>query len=241
MANPTFIGQGSNASDGTTAVSTLAVDIHADSLEGDLLVIVTGNDANTNTVQFSDTFKPSGSTFVDTDGNANSDCHYGVFYKVLTAGDISAGSITHVAEGTYDMYGWNRTYRDFNASNVINQVGVSQRSSGSSIAVGAVTTDVDDCISFAIAAFDGGDGSFTWTGTGWNKISDLFAGSTGGNGSGSLAHFIHTGQGSSGTATCAFGISDGFAGVQFAIEPGSDGGIPVSGLPPSLSLLGVGT
>ena len=238
MANPTFVGMEVADSGGVTQ-TTLTCNIHASALADDLAVLICGNDENSNTAQFDDVNnKPTGSTLVATDGNANSDSHYGIFTKVLTSSDISTGSITFNAANSNEIYGWVRVYRDFNASNIVNVIGTSTRVSGSSVDIAAVTTTVDDCTVLAVTVFDGGDTNFAWSGTDWSELSELHSGTSATDACGTIGHNEMTGQGTSNTATVTFDITDGHAAVQFAIEPGTDGGSAGAGVAPTGNING---
>jgi hypothetical protein len=187
---------------------------------GDLLVLLVGNEDTGAAAEFSDNL--SGWNFLWDTGNGTSDCHIAAFWRIATGGEGATVTIT-AASSDY-MFGWYLRIDGHNADTPINASGAEQIGSGSSTAIGGVSTDVADCLCIALGAFDGADGvPATVSGTGWSEKDEV--GSSGGS-SGVGACFAtknHSGTGSAGTCTINCNTSDGNCGRQFAIAPVAEG------------------
>ena len=215
--------------DVTTDASSITLTKPGSVAAGDLLLIHVINDASVATAQWNNTtLKPTGFEFINTAGDANSDCHAGAFWRIA---DGSEGATINVPCATScDYIGWYLRVTGAHATTPIHQIGADYVTAGaSSHAITGVTTTVIDCLGFYVFSFDGGDGfPFGISGTGWSESDDSQNRTDGNAASGSWGTKSLASTGASGTATVSSAVSDGGAGFQYAVAPAS--GAPATSL-----------
>jgi hypothetical protein len=203
---------------GTTASATLTFSEPAGVQSGDLLVIIVMNEDATSTPQFSD--NKVGWNFVDTSGNAVSDAHVGVFWRIA---DETENSIQSVSATSSDQWmGFYLRISGADDTTPINAYNFVQSTSNQDPhVIPVITTTVDDCLVLYGLSFDGGDAyPFSVSGTGWSEIDEDQTSTSGNNAvSGCFGSKNLTSQGSSGIATVDCSTSDGAAYFQLAIAP----------------------
>ena len=194
---------------------------------GDLLIILCGNDDNTNTAQWNDTtLKPTGFTMINEVGNSTQDAHCAAFYKI--ADGTEGASFSWSSQSSDNYWAYCVLIKNVDGTTPIPQIGADSVDSTPPLTISAITTTSSepDCLVFAIAAFDGGDpGGFTWSGTGWSEVDDnLPSSSSSAYASGTWGMYQYSGYGATPAVTATMsGTSDGMVGFMFAIKPGSGG------------------
>ena len=200
---------------GTSATLTLAKP--ANVAVGDLLVLICMNDSESASPEFSDNL--DGWNFVNTAGDAVSDAHIGVFWRIAngTEGDtieVTAETLRH----------WTGFYVRISGADGTTPINTSAFDDSFTIsdtyAIGEVTTDEDNCLVLYGLSFDGGDGfPFSVAGEGWAEIEECQSDTGGTASSGCFGSRDLASQGASGAATVTCSIADGAAWFQMAIAP----------------------
>ena len=152
----------------TTSIATansLTLTIPSGVSNGDLLVILVGNDNGAAGEGFID--NTTGWTQHYSYGDGTSDCYMGLYSKI--ADGTNEDSVTINSTDADDIFGWYLHVTGQNATSPIRVVGASQISVSSSVTVDALTTDTNT-YSLAVSqmSYDGSDATpFTESGTGW--------------------------------------------------------------------------
>jgi len=227
-----------------TSASDISIAYPAGIVAGEKLLVVVINEAksNANTQWDDSTLKPAGFDFINESGDITCDCHVGAFEKIAAGTETGNFTIPSQISTTEDTCAW--CYRLSSAGDV-NVIGADTNSAlnVTSLAIAGVNTTVDDCLVFAVHAYDGGDGpTFTTSGTGWTKHSEVTSdGADTLNGSsGCVSTKVQATLGATDDCTISSGTSDGMTGFMFAIEPGESNGVGVLTIP-ALTLSAQGT
>lgn len=193
-------------------------------VNGDLLLIILGNDDIGSVAQWTASTKPTGFTFVQESGSALSDSHIAYFWRI--ADGTEGATIVCPADFTNDYFGWYLRITGAHNSAPIDITGPTDvEGPGATHVADGIVTTVDDCLAFYILAFDGGDGPvFAVSGAGWSRSSELQAGTGAENASGTWGTKEQAIAGATGDATITPNISDGATMWQFAIAPAGGGG-----------------
>jgi len=207
---------------GDTAPSTsLTLNKPSGVESGDLLLLIVMNDDRSATA-FSD--NKNGWSFLNTSGDASSQAHVAVFWKIADGTEGPTETVT--SAGSDEWMGYYLRITGADSTTPINANNFAQSSANSANhIIPAVTTTIDDCLVLYGLSFDGGDGyPFSVSGAGWSEEDEHQTGASGsGDVSGCFGSKNLTSQGSSGSATVSCALSDGAAYFQLAIAP-SDGG-----------------
>lgn len=224
MAIPVIATQSPNAESGSPTTA-LTVNKPSGVVSGDLLIIMVVNDENSSTPQFDDvTNKPTGFTAVGVGGSGNSDCHYGIYWRI--ADGTEGSSFSCPCATSNDMAGICFRITGHDQTSPIDVVGANTQSgAASNVDITEVTTTKDNCLVLAMTAYDGGDGDpFTITGTGWT--GDSFDGGDG-TGAGVTLGWAQKDQATAGlTGSVEFRQdtqADGYEGRMFAIVEDQSG------------------
>jgi hypothetical protein len=216
MPTPDAIAYVSNTSNSATTSSTLVLTKPASVDVGDLLVILVANDYSSSTAQFDNTTnKPTGFTFVATDGSSTSDCHYGVFYRI--ADGTEGATVTATAASTSDFVGFYIHITGASATDPIGNLGTSYISAarGTHTITGVAGNESD--IAIYVMAADGEDSvPQTVTGSGWVEKDEIGVG--GGNGVGSSFGVSLNPTTGAISSVVGLGAYDGATGIQFRIK-----------------------
>ncbi len=188
-------------------------------VDGDLLIILAGNDiADSATDQFDATSDPSGWTFVKEDGDATSDNHVAMFWKIASS-EGSTFTITALSSQDY----WGACLR-ISGAHATTPIGVT----GSSLSqthtnpnnIPEITTINDNSLVIAFGGTDGSDTDpFTIAGTGWTEGDEITGADSTDDTNGVWAWKDMASAGA--TADCAWtlGKTDGVIAWQFSINP----------------------
>jgi hypothetical protein len=205
------------ASPGTTLTLAKPANVEV----GDLLLIIVGNDDNTDTDQWDNsTLKPSGFTLINEAGDiTNSDAHSAAFYRVADGTESATTSVP--AQTSADYWGYYIRVTGASTTNPINVTGADYLgASAASHAITSITTTVSNTLAFYVLSADGADTyPFSVSGTGWSESAETFAGLTGTEAAGTWGTRSMTTAGATGAATVALTIADSASGFQFAINP----------------------
>lgn len=108
--------------DVTTDASSITLTKPGSVAAGDLLLIIVINDAGVSTAQWNNTtLKPTGFTFINTAGDANTDCHAGAFWRIA---DGSEGATISVPCATASDYiGWYIRVTGADTTTPVNEIG----------------------------------------------------------------------------------------------------------------------
>jgi hypothetical protein len=153
----------------TTTSSSAVVTLTAPSgiQAGELLLMMTFNDAPFDGAVY-DT--PTGWTKIYEVGGSSPDTYGAAFYKVADGNEGSSQDITYSAPSIENNnISWYLRLSSVDTDNPIEGVGTVFNASFSNVVTATdVTTTSDNCLAFAVSAFDGGDGyPVGISGTGW--------------------------------------------------------------------------
>ncbi len=200
----------------TTASASLTLTKPLNVEVGDLLIVLVGNDDNSNTAQWDNTtLKPSGFTLINEAGSSAPDTHVAAFYRVA---DGTEGATTSVTAQSADNY-WGFYIRVTGASttNPINATGADYLDN-SGIAIHPITslnTTATNTLAFYMLAGDAvGTAPFSVAGAGWTESAEITVNTGGTWGTRSM-----TTAGATGAATVTMSAADGASAFQFAINP----------------------
>lgn len=188
---------------------------------GDVLICYVASDQSTATQQWDGaTYFPSGFTFINESGSADSDCHCAAFYKVATGSETGTENVT--SAGTANgIIGFMVRLTDVDTADLLNVVGADYNSTADDTdhVIGGATTDEADCLAFVVYALDGGNGQpFSLSGS-WTQQEDHtstlsdFSEVSGGLGTLGVAS-----AGAYGDVTVTSSQSNGMTGFTFAIK-----------------------
>ena len=209
----TFI---SNTSNAITTNTSITLTKPNDIVTGDLLIILVGNDDITSLDQWDNTTnKPTGFTFIQTDGTFNTDCHYGSFWRVADGTEGATINITSSRNANY--YGFYIHIKGAHVTAPIGNLGASALESAlTTNTLGGITGNADD-LGIYINSFDGGDGlPFSVSGSGWVLDDEVQVSTSGLTVSGSFGTKIYSSTAAQDTTITA-SVPDGQAGFQFRI------------------------
>jgi len=236
-----------NANSNGNAVNSLAVnkptsgsalgDSPKNAEVGDLLIIVCGNDDNTNTAQWdNNTYKPAGFTLINEAGGAASDSHCAAFYKEVDGSEGS--SFTIPSQATQEMWASCILIGGSLGVPFLHLVGADiADETPAPLDITGVTNTLAPTINFYLASYDGGDaGAFAVSGTGWVERQELFSGTGSGDACGVWGTRALSGTGASGTVSVTPTVSDGMYGFQFSIAEGAVSASPSATKSPSHSI-----
>jgi len=203
-----------------TTGATITLTKPANIVSGDLLLIIVGNDDNTNTAQWNNsTLKPTGFTMINEAGSKSPDAHVAAFYRLA---DGTEGATVAVPSATNaDYWGYYMRITGVDQTNPIDVLGVDYLVNNlASHAVTALTTTVPNTLAFYVLSADGGDTfPFSVSGTGWIESAEIRAGVGATNSAGTWGTRAMATAGNTGVATVAMNVIDGASGFQFALTP----------------------
>jgi len=184
-------------------------------VSGDLLLLIVGNDDNTNTAQWSNTL--SGWTLINEAGTSTSDAHVAAYRRI--ADGTEGATVSVPAQSSDDYWGYYIRITGVNAVSPINAIGSDVNGGNTaSRVISGVTTTVANTLAFFAFSFDGADGDpFSVTGTGWSKSDEIQAGTGAANAGGTWGTKSQPTAGATGTVTVGSSSSDGSSGFQFAV------------------------
>ena len=186
----------------------------------DLLMVIIGNDDTGSGDEFA---APAGWNKIGEPGSGTSDAHVAVFYRLA---DGTEGATQEFTSDSADyLWGYYIRISSVDSSSPLDVIGSFYNNSrSSSHVVTEITTTSVNCLAFTVLGFDGGDGlPFVWSGTGWTKEGDIYGGSVGSGGaSGTWGTKEMPSTGATGDVTITPDITDGAAGMQFAIVGSSN-------------------
>lgn len=225
MGLPIIESQTTATTEGT-ADSTLSFSEPAGLAADDLIFIIAVNE-NQDAYDWDDITTPDAFTHISHADNG-SDVQMAIYYRVATGSETWPLVID--AQGGDFAVGWCLRISDVNTSGPINQQGVHAGvpGSASSGTIAQVTTDAANCLVVAAMGRDGSDAAVnptTFSGTGWTVTNELEDPT--GDASGIYACWGEKGLVSAGgSVDCGWSSSstDGFVGIQIAIEGGAGGG-----------------
>ncbi len=204
------------ASPGTSITLTKPSNVEV----GDLLLIIVGNDDNTDTDQWDNTsLKPTGFTLINEAGDAaTSDAHSAAFYRVADGTENATTSVP--AQVSADYWGYYIRVTGASTTNPINVTGADFNGAASPHAVTSITTTASNTLAFYVLSGDGADTyPYSVSGTGWSESAETFAGAGGTESGGTWGTRSMVTPGATGAATVAMTVSDSASGFQFAINP----------------------
>ncbi len=184
---------------------------------GDLLVFIAHNDSTSSIPQFSD--NKTGWNFIFNSGDGHSDSHVGVWWRIADGTEGANESCTSDADQDWVLF---YIRISGTVSSPIHKQAANHDTSGTSHAIGGVTTTIDDCLVLYALSSDGADMMpFSVAGTGWVQKDEetVSPGASSAVGATWGARDLAT-AGASGTATVSGDVSDGTAWFQIALEPG---------------------
>lgn len=192
---------------------------------GDLLVLLVGNEDNTNNTSFAPI---TGWTKEYEFGNATPDTKIGMYWRIADGTEGNSETVSWAVTGNDFGGGWylRITGADTTSASPIHILGTStQSSNATSQAAPSITTTINDCLAIAQHSYDGGDGTRGVTGIGWPNsfpANQVLYATIGANAwSGGWVSKDITTAGATGNVTFTSTISDGMVQVQFAIAPGA--------------------
>ena len=181
----------------------------------DLLMVIIGNDDTAGANEFA---APAGWIKIGEPGSGVSDAHVAVFYRLA---DGTEGATQEFTSNSADfLWGYYIRISSVDTSSPLDVTGsFYNNGSSASHVVTEITTTSVNCLAFTVLAFDGGDGlPFVWSGTGWTKEGEIYGGGTGSAGaSGTWGTKEMPSTGATGDVTITSNVTDGAAGMQFAI------------------------
>lgn len=194
----------------------------------DVLVILVGDDAREGLPHYYDT--PTGFTEIIASGDGTSDAYIVGFYRVADGTEGTTITVTHggVADA---LYGWYMRVSGADTTTPINASLATVGAVGLTYTTDGVTTDEDDCLILGAVAYDGGNGgTFVLdSGAGWSIVDQENSG-TGNNNSSGV--FLERDQATSGAGVdfvLSASQNDGWAGIQFAIQPPTSSAQTITG------------
>lgn len=207
----------------TTAVSDAGVLLNIAKPTGvavnDLLLIFLYNDTTSGANSWDDvTNKPSGFTLISqTDTSDENDARFAAFYRIADGTETATIDCPQV--GTSDQVGYYIRVSGVSTTTPLNTVGTPGSANGLSHPVPGITTTLDNCLVFYVAAADGGDTRpMSVSGTGWvegaensNSGSTIVAAGTWGT------KEMPT-SGATGTCTITLNVSDGLGAGLFGVN-----------------------
>lgn len=210
---PTFISNTGNQFSSNSLTLTKPNDVNS----GDLLIIIVGNDNETNTAQWDNTTnKPSGFELIKEGGDTTSDSHMAMFWRI--ADGTEGATVDISAQSTNDYIGFYIHIAGTHQTTPIVAVGATNIIVSTNITLNGVTGGADDLGIYG-NAFDGADGDpFSASGGSWIKREDRGFGSNVGV-SGSFGTNIYSSISSQNATITSVGPSDGFVGWQIRIAP----------------------
>jgi len=186
---------------------------------GDLLLILIG-DASSKPASYisfvAGTSVPSGWTKLNEWGDSVSDCHIGIFYRIVDGSEGSYVSIS--SEFSSRVYGFCVRITGANQATPIGATGIASIDGGKAALVISGLTGNESDLGLFLYGFDGGDGyPFSLlSSTGWTLNGEIQTSIFGSGGSGC---FGTRGSGASSlNVTVDPSASDGQAGVQIRIQ-----------------------
>lgn len=184
----------------------------------DLLMLLVGNDDETNNVQFTDDL--TGWTRINFQGGATPDVQVASYYRI--ADGTEGTTVTVNAESSDKILGWYLRISGVDTTSPINVSAFQHSTAGdsSSHSIQGVTTTVDDCLAFYHLITDGGDCAPFGTPSGWTEISELQTGTSAEDTGGVFGTKTQVTAGATGDASVTVTVSDSAAWAQFAIAPG---------------------
>jgi len=183
---------------------------------GDLLIILIGNDMTTDTAQWDDTtHKPSGFTLVDTGGSTASAAHLAEFWRIADGTETTTIDVSSV--NAADVVGWYIHIRGAHATAPIGAEGaVTITGNSTSQSIPGATGNEDD-LGLFLSMWDGGDTyPFTVSGTGWVRDGQVQASTSSGVVAGCFGTKIYDSTAAQ-SVTVDGSVSDGKVGHQFRI------------------------
>jgi len=188
---------------------------------GDLLLIIVGSDdANPLAGEWN---AVTGWTREFQIGDNTTDVAMAVYWRIADGTEGATQGVT--CDTTNELYGWyiHIQGNDDTTPMDANGPGTEYNAVGTSHAVTGFTVAANDRLAFTVGAFDGGDGhAFTVSGTGWTLGDSQQSGSGASDASGMWATKDVT-SGATGTCTVTSAVTDGLAGIQFAIASAAGG------------------
>lgn len=186
---------------------------------GDLLLIVVGNDDNSNVAQWDDVvLKPSGFNLINESGNSTSDAHVAAFYRI--ADGTESGTIDVSAQNVMDYWGFYIRVTGASTTNPINVIGTDYNG-GSLVThnVTGITTTVDNTLAFYALSGDGGDTYPYTVGGSWTEGDEVQTGTAAADAAGTWGTRSMTTAGATGNAAVSMNVNDSASAFQFAINP----------------------
>lgn len=213
----------------SASAGTITLEMPTSLATDELCLMFFFNDSGSSTPAWDVTTNfPTGFTMINHAGSSTSDCHSGAFYRVITGGE--SWPISSPCNSTRSCKGYAVRVTGASTTTPLNQTGADVvTSTGTTIAITGVTTDVDDCLAFWTQAWDTTDTPFTNSGTGWVD-GDEDAEFGGNTLSGNWGHRTIATAGASNTLTVTSSSSNGHAGFQFAIAPAAAAGGVLGGI-----------
>lgn len=186
---------------------------------GDLLLLIAGNDA----AEAFTTFNViAGWTDFGSYGDGNTYCKL-IFYRRIANG--TEGDSVEITMTTNDeVWGWYIRISNIDETTPINDIGTPLLNASEEVhEITQVTSDVDSCLIIYALAFDGGDGyPFSESNTGWLEEDEQQAGSGQADASGCWGVKALVSAGGAGTVTITSTEGDGAVAVQVAIAPAGE-------------------
>lgn len=192
---------------------------------GDFLMLVVGNDYDQSTPVFN---AVAGYTKLGEEGDSASDAHVVVYYKIADADDIDTNV---VVTQTVSMDVWGRFLR-MSGVNPDHPITYNTGNENWTLDAGVepsspapITTVNSNVLCVTVWAFDGADGTFGVTGTGWSQYGPTIKCGTGAfNASGGMATRDQATPGAGVACVVAADPGDGLVAVSFGINSASASG-----------------
>lgn len=223
MAVPVIEAANSHAAS-TSATATVEFELPAGVVEGELIVLIGANDNHENIDQFDGTTNfPSGYTFVTDSGNATSDCHIGLFWKIAGASETTTFTSPFTSAASENCCSWAFRISGADATAPIEVLGAETNNQATTTVAGEITTLTADSLAMCAMAYQGGDSTHTVSGTGWTGAYFNQFASSAAVASGYAKKDMAT-AGATGDITWTHSVIDGSTAFQFAIKPAAAAG-----------------
>ena len=219
----TYIGNEFDGQNPFNLSNPLVIDINASAAVGDLAVLMCASDNTLSTVRFIEVSGWTTEILKAEPSGVSVNTEIYCSYKILTASDITAGSVSvgyNTSQTFFEGGGYMHIFRNFDTSTPIATADNYNSNNTSSITTPAVTGVVGG-FAYAFTAFDGGDGDPVTTNTsGWTLESDHDIGGGGRDLTVAIAtKNALTTTTSTGTMTFNFNSSDQSRSVMLFIYP----------------------
>ena len=189
----------------------LSFDLPTTAIVGDLvfLFIQTDNISNSDYIMTPSGWNKEFGWYGSTSDNSGN-----LYWKIMTSGDISTGSVDVYATTIFNRDGqaWTWIAENVDTTTPVSDVGVWTQSAGISKTIAGITPSADG-LALGFWGFDGGDGEPTTITSGWTKLAEEECDGTSSGTFGGFASIPTTNGVGTGNLVVTALVSDGWGGV----------------------------